>query len=719
MKKRRAWKRVLAFMLTFAMIFSVNGLYSFASAAEKAPKLSTSNVTVKAGASKKVTLKNKPAKAKVTWTSKNKKIATVKSGTITGVKKGNTKVVCKVVYKKKAKNVTKKLVVKVKVTEVQKPSPTLTPTAKPTTAPSASPEEFSEKSNLGEEHISANGIKTKDNGQMRENMTNENLMSVMGLGWNLGNQLETSNWKETETTVSGCETSAGNAVATQTTFDGLKSYGINTVRVPVAWSNLMAKDGTYTLNEDLMNRVEEVINYALNDEMYVIINIHWDGGWWGMFGDADQSVRDEAWKKYEAIWTQLANRYKEYSDRLIFEGANEELGARLNDDWKDPNKGETGATGVLTPSETYEVSAQINQKFVDIVRASGGNNKYRFLLIPGQGTILNDTCSDKFIMPADSEENGNKKLSVSVHYYEPTDFGIARTSTNSWGYRDSWGTDKDYTYMTTQMDKLKMFTDKGYGVIIGECGCAVTNKDGIPAYLTELFKQCMEKGYCPVMWDEGSYYSRKDGYFVYDDVGEVFAKATNSTPKIPEGASFSKTGIPSLDAIVSAKAIYAWEGEFMRHVGADDGERLAAERPDDFDVLNQGIGKTTKITDADGKETDALETTINPEYWNITFKADWSTFEEPCIRITMADNKQSQSAQLQLGYMESGNSQIKFEKDYDQVDVNGNISEKTAWIEKYVPLDKDALALYPYVWITTNTYTGASFVKVEFCDAAK
>lgn len=85
------------------------------------------------------------------------------------------------------------------------------------------------------------------------------------------------------TTIEQCETSAGNPEATQKTFDGLKSYGVNTVRIPVAWSNFISQDGKYTINEELFDRVETIVNYALNDEMYVIINIHWDGGWWGMF----------------------------------------------------------------------------------------------------------------------------------------------------------------------------------------------------------------------------------------------------------------------------------------------------------------------------------------------------------------------------------------------------------------------------------------------------
>lgn len=716
--KKTLMNKVLPVLLAFAMLLGINGIGTVASAATKAPKLSAKTVTLNAGASKKIKLKNKPKKATVTWSSSNKKVAKVKSGKITAVKKGSAKITCRVKYKKGKKTVTKKLSVKVKVKAAAKkvtatnapaatvpPVATQTPTIQPTTAPTNAPDVSSDISNLGEEHESANGILTKDNGLMRKDMTSQQMTKFMGLAWNLGNQLETYNPKAK--TVRACETSAGNPVAKQLTMDGLKAYGVNAVRIPVGWSNLMSTDGTYTISEDYMNRVEEVMNYALNNEMYVIINIHWDGGWWGMFGDADESVRAEAWKKYEAIWTQLSNRYKEYSDRLIFEGANEELGARLNDDWAHPEKGESDGTGTLTEAETYDVSLQINQKFIDIVRASGGNNVNRHLLIPGHGTILNDTCSEKFVMPTDIEENGNNKLSISIHYYEPTDYGIARTSTNSWGYRDSWGTEDDYAYMANQMKKIERFTNDGYGVILGECGVAVTNKDNIPEYLKELFRICKEKNYCPVMWDEGGFYSRKGGYFTFTDIGDVFKDFTGSNPVIPETAVLDKTGVPKLpeSANKDPKVVYTWEGEFMRHTDDVTATELG------LDATLPGIGETTSVTDG-------LTADFNDEFWHSHFNCDWTQFKNPCIRVYPKDNTQSQTADLQVAYCEDPKSQWVFERDYAQIDVDGNIAPQTAWVGKYIELDKDALAKYPWVWLTTNTYTGVSFVKVEVCDAA-
>lgn len=871
--KRQILKSLCAFVLLFALLLTSNGLSEVASAAKKktkAPKLNAKTVTVKVGESKKVTLKNKPAKAKVKWSTKNKKIATVKNGKITGKKEGSTKVVCAVTSKKGGKKSTKKLSVKVKVTKAGgnttvpgvtatasvNPTASVMPTATagvvPSTIPTASvaptPTPTPDpNSNLTEEHPSKNGISTRDNGLMRKELTNLDLMQEMGLGWNLGNQMEQSNYQGKYKTIEACESSAGNS-ASQLTFDGLKSYGVNTVRVPVAWSNFISEDGNYTISEDLFNRVEEIINYALNNEMYVIINIHWDGGWWGMFGaeefDAKETpIRDEAWKKYRAIWTQISERYKEYSDRLIFEGANEELSGRLNDNYKDPNTAQQNQTGKLgkpmengkiNADEIYEMVNQINQEFVNIVRASGGNNAYRHLLIPGTGHescvingtpgekyVQDGTIDDRFKMPDDpaEEETGVKKMSISVHYYDPTTYGISQSAGTLWGYRNKWGVDyvdangveykgqDDYDFMNAQLDKMKKFTDQGYGVILGECGCVKPDKDNIVDWMTELFTQSKERGMVPVWWDEGHYFNRSRGYFTYEDIGQTYAKLTGSTPNIPSDADLLLTGIPvtPISENQEPKVMAVWEGEFMRHTDGDSAVIQIANRPDDFDTKNNGIGKTTALTDSEGTVTsgkdaqakyndvfatwvgkntkgwtnsstgangepvDKMIAEIDPEYWNIHFRMDWSKFEKPCVRVYPADNEISQNADLQVGYLtqwtekdldvtavgeklvaedksidinslskeeydalvqEKGEKQVKRNINRGAVpgkckgdiinmqNYNPGASDDMKWNGYYIDLDEKYLAKYPYLWITTNTYTGASYVKIEICDAA-
>lgn len=712
MKKQSRFYKMLSFVFVLALILSTTGIADLKAAAKtKAPGLSEKKVSVEKGKSKKVTVKNKPSGAKVTWSSKNKKVATVKNGKITGVKKGSTKVIAKVVYKSGKKKVTKKLTVKVTVTDssVKKD-------------PKA---ELLNQSNLTTQHQSASGLTTKDNGLMRKELSTLDLINnVMGTGWNLGNQMEESNAKGIHTTIEQCETNAGNPVATQTTFDGLKKYGINTVRIPVAWSNLMSTDGTYTINKDLLDRIEEIVNYALNNEMYVIINEHWDGGWWGMFGSPDESVRKEGWKKYEAIWTQVSERFKEYSDRLIFEGANEELSSAF------PTTGNLGLNtrvgengfydgtapeGILTEDEIYETAYQISQKFVDIVRASGGNNAYRHLLIPGNTTAIDKACDERFKMPADTAENGNSKLSVSVHIYDPQGYALTASSSDE-GYRYEWGTEEDKTFLRDLVSKVKKFTDQGYGIIAGECGVVKADKDNIIDWMKYYFGLCKEFSITPVWWDEGHYYNRSEGYFNYGDVGDCFCEWNGvAKPELSEDAqkNLLTTGVCKVPTVENndPKVVYTWTGEFMRHTNSDAGARLLAERGNDgiFTYIEEygegGVGYTESISDG-------MKAVVESSFWNISVTCDWSTIKKPCIRVYPADNVISQGADLQLGYCKdkdgSPSAAVK-----NSVDYTGN------WVGEYIELDADLLtSTHPWVWVTTNTYTGASYVKIEICDAA-
>ena len=219
------------------------------------------------------------------------------------------------------------------------------------------------------------GAKTSDDGSINKDLTATELARLLGNGTNLGNTMEAYGHKSysADTDPESFETLWGQPVTTEEMIKGMKASGFDSLRVPVAWTNAMEYEkGDYTINEAYLDRVEEIINYALDNDMYVIINDHWDGSWWGMFGSSEQSDVDKAFEMYKSMWTQIANRYKKYSDRLIFEGANEELGDRLNDTDVCKN------SGSLSKAECYEMANKINQTFVDTVRATGGNNEQRF-----------------------------------------------------------------------------------------------------------------------------------------------------------------------------------------------------------------------------------------------------------------------------------------------------------------------------------------------------
>ena len=332
----------------------------------------------------------------------------------------------------------------------------------------------------------------KDNAGVRTELTSVELTKFMGNGINLGNTMEAYGHASlgTGAAVSSYETLWGQPVTTQEMITAMKNSGFDTIRIPVAWTNKMNfESGDYTISEDWFARVEEIVGYAMNENMYVIINDHWDGSWWGMFGSASADTRQKAMDMYISMWHQIAERFKDYSDYLIFESANEELGERLND------KDIAADSGTLSTDECYVMTNKINQTFVDTVRATGGNNTQRFLLIAGYGTDIKSTCDSRYVMPTDTAKN---KLLVSVHYYEPFSY-CGSTSLSS------WGTIKHYEKQNELLEMMTRFTDAGYGVIFGEYAVAL-NADGSVKnntcdFINNFLDNCDLYNYCPVLWD--------------------------------------------------------------------------------------------------------------------------------------------------------------------------------------------------------------------------
>ena len=277
--------------------------------------------------------------------------------------------------------------------------------------------------------------------------------AAMGNGINLGNTFEAIGGERnfagmsisdmtSTVAVNQAETLWGQPVTTQEMIDGMKAAGFDSIRIPAAWTKYMDNiaTGDYTINPAFFDRVEEVINYAKNNDMIVILNDHWDGQWWAMFGSENQEDVDTAWALYESMWTQIATRFADYDSFLVFEGGNEELGNRFNDSYN-------GKIGKLSTDECYALLPQVTQKFVDTVRAAGGNNENRFLLIPGYNTDVEMTCDDRYAMPKDTADG---KLLISVHYYTPSNYCIG-------GAIAYWGSDENVEEMNTYLAKMKKY----------------------------------------------------------------------------------------------------------------------------------------------------------------------------------------------------------------------------------------------------------------------
>jgi endoglucanase len=322
------------------------------------------------------------------------------------------------------------------------------------------------------------------------------LVREMGVGINLGNTMEsTGSWIDSSS-VTNYETGWGSPVITQAMIQGYANEGFGVLRIPVAWSNMMGDN--YTINSSYMARVKEIADWALDSGMYVIINLHWDGGWFENF----PTQKDTWMYKYERIWTQVSATFKDYGDYLMFESFNEE--GNWPSLWNIYSQ--TSSSG---KEQAYALINEINQKFVDTVRASGGNNPKRHLLIAGYNTDIPLTCDALYKVPSDSQN----RLAVSVHYYTPSTFTLLEKD-ESWGkMRTTWGTSEDYAELNNYMDMVKKnFIDKGIPVIMGEFGLPVrSNKtqDAIRLYLSAVCNAAYSRQIAPVLWDTtGDFYNR-------------------------------------------------------------------------------------------------------------------------------------------------------------------------------------------------------------------
>lgn len=349
-------------------------------------------------------------------------------------------------------------------------------------------------------------------GKMR-NITSQQLVEDMTFGWNLGNTLDVcqadrdGDGKINEHVEAGekvDETLWGNPKATKDLFTSLKKNGVNAVRIPVTWRDHMDSNGN--IDREWMDRVQQVVDYAYSQGMYVIINVHHDGGGDPKFGawiiEESQNDYNTFLKKYKNVWKQIAERFKNYSDYLIFESMNE-VGF---DTLYNKNK-----------ADAYNLINKINQDFVDIIRATGGNNAKRHLLIAGYYTDIERTCDSLYKMPDDKAG----RCILSVHYYTPWDFCTC-------DIKHTWGTNSEVWQMETLIGKMKKnFVDKGIPVIIGEYAASGSDLSSCIFFIEKLNKLCSDYGIATFIWDSGSQVNRKTYKWRTPQYLEALKRATS------------------------------------------------------------------------------------------------------------------------------------------------------------------------------------------------
>ena len=325
----------------------------------------------------------------------------------------------------------------------------------------------------------------------------------MGMGINLGNTMEACNG-------SGCEkvtyewiptvgdnrpvdyeTCWGAVETTQEVINGMKAEGFDTVRIPVFWGNMMENDGTYTINSEYIGRVREIVDYCCNAGLYAVINIH-------HFDEfiIRRNSTEKCAEIFTRLWTQIADYFKDYPYTVVFEGYNEYLGGNQFD--------ENGNLAELNETDGYRMVNTLNQTFVDAVRATGGKNAERVLIVSGYWTNIDKTTSPEFVMPADTVSD---RLMVSVHYVDNAMYWSNQIGGTSW-----------VSYIDDQIRKLRTaFTEKNIPVFVGETSVnyPAGNFDRNPVYADSsicvdyVLRTLLINGFVPVIWDTNdNFYSR-------------------------------------------------------------------------------------------------------------------------------------------------------------------------------------------------------------------
>lgn len=334
----------------------------------------------------------------------------------------------------------------------------------------------------------------------------------MGVAVNIGNTLEAT----------GGETAWNNPMISQTYLAGVKAMGFDAVRIPCNWYNhymtvkdVMGNDSlTTTIDPAWMARVKEVVSMCIDNDLYVVLNDHWDTGW--IENTFDQGYHSSLAEQLADMWTQIATEFNPFDEHLLFAGLNE-----------------PGMNGQIT-APALEALTKYEQAFIDAVRATGGNNATRTLVVQGPQTNIDATVADSYVMPVDAVAD---RLMVEIHFYDPYQFALMEDDADwgkTWWY---YGSDNHVagsihnngTYMNEaeiegQFAKMKAkFVDNGYPVILGEyapmirtvdkyADLDVAKHEASRAYWNEVVTRAALHNECvPCYWETGGDINRTTG----------------------------------------------------------------------------------------------------------------------------------------------------------------------------------------------------------------
>ncbi|HKL80554.1 MAG TPA: glycoside hydrolase family 5 protein [Mobilitalea sp.] len=302
------------------------------------------------------------------------------------------------------------------------------------------------------------------------------LVGDIKIGWNLGNTLDATGGGSSISS----ETSWGNPITTADMIKTVKEAGFNVIRIPTTWENHLGSAPDYIINEDWFYRVQTIVDYAINNDMYVILNMHHEEWHFPSYDNLDTAkvILTKA-------WAQIAGRFQAYDEHLIFEGMNEPRMKGTNLEWNGGNE------------EARDVINQLNAAFIETIRNAEGNNPLRHLMIPCYAASADPKVWKDFVVPEDD------KIIVSIHAYTPYNFTLNKAGTSEWSTANANDTREVDNLMKNIYNN---FISKGQPVIIGEFGAmSKDNLEARAAWTEYYIKKAAEVGIPCVWWDNGAF----------------------------------------------------------------------------------------------------------------------------------------------------------------------------------------------------------------------
>jgi len=390
-------------------------------------------------------------------------------------------------------------------------------------------------------------------------------------GWNLGNTLECpgSGWNANSTDIgwlkaydTSAETCWGNPKTTKAMITAVKAAGFNAVRIPVRWACHITDKAQdkMTVSDAWLQRVKEVVDYCIDNDMYVIINTHHD--MWLEYQPIN-SKKAENNARLKALWTNIANYFADYDGRLAFAGTNE---THIQNNWSNPT------------AENLAVQNSYLQTFIDAVRATGGKNYYRHLIVQTYACNPYYGLSNQLIVPNDVAEHGRSRMSIEFHYYNPYNYCSGEKGT---GYYNYWGTKYTGTQKTavapdnekTMSDFLnqvqKEWADTGLGIVIGEWGISdrytssLDKKaihDNMQYYCKYFITEARTHGFSTFVWDNNVFGNGTEKFGIFNRTKNMQIDATWMVNGIKEGIALGIEEVRS-DATAGSTRTYNLMGQ--------------------------------------------------------------------------------------------------------------------------------------------------------------